>query len=53
MKTLEAKLKISITRIKSTFKQINTITTQYAHSILIHEWRLEKRHFVANLQDPR
>ena len=52
MKSLETKLKLPITKVKSAFKQINTIPTQYAHSILIHKRRLEPQHFVANLQDP-
>ena len=34
MKSLETKSKLSIMKIKSTFKQINIIVTQYAHSKL-------------------
>ena len=52
IESLETKLKFSITEIKSAFKQINTILTQYAHSILIHKRRLEPQHFVGTLQDP-
>lgn len=36
MKSLGAKLKLLVTEIKSAFKQIDTIGTQYAHSILVH-----------------
>ena len=35
MKNLETMLKLPIMKIKSTFKQINIINTQYAHSILV------------------
>ena len=39
MKSLDAILKLSTTKIMSIFKQINIIVTQYAHifSILVHE----------------
>jgi hypothetical protein len=33
-------------------EQINTIAMQYAHSILVHKWRLENRQFVSYLQHP-
>ena len=36
-KNLETKLKIHVTKIKNTFKQINIIGAQYAHSILVHK----------------
>ena len=38
-------------KIKSTFKQINIIATQYAHSILVHKCRIENRQPITNLQD--
>jgi hypothetical protein len=50
MKSLE--IKLPIMKIKSTFKQINIIATQYAHSILVHKRRLEIRQLVTNLQNP-
>ena len=37
MKNLQTMLKLSIMKIKSTFKQINIIAIQYAHSILVHK----------------
>ena len=43
MKALETQLKLPTTSIKNTFKQINIIATQYAHSILIHKRRLENK----------
>ena len=43
MKCLETKLKLHVTKIKNNFKQINIITTQYAHSIQIHKHRLENQ----------
>lgn len=52
MKSLEVKLKVPITKINSTFKQINTFATQHAHSILVHKWRLENQKYVADPQDP-
>jgi hypothetical protein len=52
MKTLESTLKLPITKIKNTFKQINIIATQYAHSILVHKRRLENRQTINDLQDP-
>jgi hypothetical protein len=41
MKELETKLKLPTTKIKNTFKQINLIALQYAHSLLVHKRRLE------------
>jgi hypothetical protein len=43
MKALETKFKLPTTKIKNTFRQINIIAIQYAHSILIHKKRLEKK----------
>ena len=43
MKALETQLKLPTTQIKNTFKQLNIIATQYAHSILIHKRRLENK----------
>ncbi len=51
MKKLEATLKLPITKIKDTFKQINIIATQYAHSILVHKRRLENQQTVNDLQN--
>ena len=39
-------------KIKSTFKQINVIATQYAHSTLVHKRSLENKQPITNLQDP-
>ena len=33
------------------FLQINIIVTQYAHSILVHKWRLENQQIINDLQD--
>ena len=38
-------------KIKSMFKQINIIVTQYAHSILVHERILEHWQPIIDLQD--
>jgi hypothetical protein len=35
VKSLEAKVKLPITKIKSTFEETNTIVIHYAHSILV------------------
>ena len=51
MNKLEEKLKLPVMKIKSTFKQINIIVTQYAHSILVHKCRLENQQPVIDLQD--
>jgi type IV secretory pathway ATPase VirB11/archaellum biosynthesis ATPase len=37
MKELEKKLKLPNMKIKNTFKQINIIAIQYAHSISVHK----------------
>jgi hypothetical protein len=41
MTKLEDNLKIPMTNIKNTFKNINTIAIQYAMSILLHKRRIE------------
>jgi hypothetical protein len=41
MNKIEKILKLLVVKIKSTFKQLNIIATQYAHSILVHKRRLE------------
>jgi hypothetical protein len=51
MKKLETSLKLPISKIKDTFKQINIIATQYAHSILVHKRRLENRKPIDDLQN--
>ena len=51
MKKLETTLTLPITKIKNTFKQINVIATQSAHSILVHKRRLENRQTINDLQD--
>ena len=51
MKELETTFKIPITKIKNTFKQINIIVTQYAHSILVHKQRIENQQTINDLQD--
>jgi hypothetical protein len=51
MNELETKLKLPTSQIRSTFKQINIIATQYAHSILIHKRRIENKQSIANLQN--
>ena len=51
MNALETKFKLPPSQIKNTFKQINTIAIQYAHSILIHKRRLENRQSVNDLQN--
>ena len=48
MKALEKQLKLPITQIKNTFKQLNIIAIQYAHSILIHKRRLENKQPINN-----
>ena len=50
--SLEIKQKLSITKIKNTFKQVNIIAKQYSHSILVHKQRLENQQFVSYLHDP-
>ena len=49
---LESKLKIPTTKVRDTFKHLNVIAIQYAHSILVHKRRLENRQPITNLQDP-
>ena len=51
MKNLETKFKLPLIKIKNTFQQINIIATQYAHSILLHKWRLENRQSIIDLHD--
>ena len=51
MKELEIKLKLPTSQIKNTFKQINIITIQYAHSILIHKRRIEYRQSIVDLHN--
>jgi hypothetical protein len=50
MQELETKLKLPTTQIRNTFKQINVIATQYAHSILVHKRRIENRQPILDLQ---
>ena len=50
MNELETKLKLPTSQIRNTFKQINTIAIQYAHSILIHKRRIENRQPITDLQ---
>jgi hypothetical protein len=49
MKHLETKMKIPITKIKITFKQINIIVAKYVHSI--HEQRLENQQPITYLHN--
>ena len=49
MKTLETQLKLPTSQIKNTFRHINIIAAQYAHSILIHKRRLENKQPITNL----
>ena len=51
MKKLETTLKLPITKIKNTFKQINITATQYAHSKLVHKRRLENQQTINDLQN--
>ena len=51
MNELETKLKLPTSQIKNTFKQINIIAIQYAHSILIHKRRIENKQPINNLQN--
>jgi hypothetical protein len=51
MNKLEDILKLPVMKIKSTFKQINIIATQYAHSILVNKRRLENQQPIIDLQD--
>ena len=52
MKNLETNLKIPVIKIRRTIKQITTLTTQYAHSMIFHKQRLENKQHVADLQGP-
>jgi hypothetical protein len=49
MNELATKLKLPTSQIRSTFKQLNIIAIQYAHSILIHKRRLENKQPIPNL----
>ena len=51
MNELETKLKLPISQIRSTFKQINIIAIQYAHSILIHKRQIENKQSITYLQN--
>ena len=53
MNELETKLKLPTSQIRSTFKQINIIATQYAHSILIHTRHIENKQSITYLQNHR
>lgn len=46
MKSLEIKPKLHVTKIKSTYKQINTIATHYAHSIVVLKQRLDNQQYI-------
>jgi hypothetical protein len=52
MKKLETTLKLPITKIKDTFKQINIIATHYAHFALVHKRRPENRQTIDDLHNP-
>jgi hypothetical protein len=43
MNELATKFKLPTSQIRSTFKQLNIIAIQYAHSILIHKRRIENK----------
>ena len=50
--SMETKLELPTMKIKNTwFKQINIIPIQYAHSILVHKWRLENKQYITYFQD--
>ena len=51
MTELETKLKLPTSQIRNTFRQINIIATQYAHSILIHKRRIENKQPITDLQN--
>jgi hypothetical protein len=51
MKALETQFKLPTMKIKSTFKQINIIAIQYAHSILVHKRRIENKQPITILND--
>ena len=51
MNELATKLKLPTSQIRSTFKQINIIAIQYAHTILIHKRRIENRQSITGLQN--
>jgi hypothetical protein len=51
MNALATKLKLPTSHIKSTFKQLNIIAIQYAHTILIHKRRLENKQSIIGLQN--
>jgi hypothetical protein len=51
MKELEPKLKLPTSQIRNTFKQINIIAIQYAHSILIHKRHIENKQPILDLQN--
>ena len=43
LNALETKLKLPTSQIRNTFKQINLIAIQYAHSIIIHKRRIYRK----------
>ncbi|HYP42599.1 MAG TPA: hypothetical protein VEQ18_01105 [Candidatus Nitrosocosmicus sp.] len=49
MKYLEDKFNLSKTKIKHTFKEINTIAIQYAGSIVLHKRKLENNQTIPNI----
>jgi len=49
MSALETQLKLPTTQIKNTFRQINIIAIQYAHTILTHKRWLENKQPLNNL----
>ena len=51
MNALKTKLKLPKSQIRNTFQQINIITIQYAHSILIHKGRIENKQPIHNLRN--
>jgi hypothetical protein len=51
MNALATKLKLPTVQIRNTFKQINIIAIQYAHSILIHKRQIENKQPINNLQN--
>jgi hypothetical protein len=52
MKLFETNFKIFMLTIKNTFKNINTISTQYAMSILRHKRRIENHQPLPHTPDP-
>ena len=52
MKLLEDKFKLPMPSIRNTFKNINTISIQYAMSILLHKRRLETTNLYLKYKTP-